>query len=100
MSGFISHFGTWLFREDGGCDSGHRGRDWGSRGGVCGGGWIQVGGIVGGCGGFSVVEVANGVGISVGDDGAGNRGMLLWVVKEMFVWVVKKLDRGTLLEGK
>ena len=36
-----------------------------------------MGGIVGRCSGFSVVEVANGVGMSVGDGGAGNRGNAL-----------------------
>ena len=58
-----------MFGGDGRCKSGDRG---GCRGGR-GGGSAHVGGAVGG-GGVSVVKLANGVGMSVGVGGAGNRG--------------------------
>ena len=75
VSRFFSLFGMCLFGEDSECESGARA---GSCGEGCQVGSTQVGGVVGivvgGVGGVRVLEVVNGMLISVGGGGAGNKG--------------------------
>ena len=73
ISRFVSNFGTWFFGEIALCKNGDRGGRSDGCGGGCGGGSTQVGNVVGGGGGVSVVEVDNAVRMSVGDGDAGNR---------------------------